>query len=67
VAGNRMATIKLTPPLVITADDVDTFLGVFDTVMSGLHRFPGPAWESLFRIGRNALSGGASPKRKATA
>jgi ornithine--oxo-acid transaminase len=67
VAGNRMATIKLTPPLVITADDVDAFLGAFDTVMSGLHRFPGPAWESLFRIGRNALSGGTSPKRKATA
>jgi ornithine--oxo-acid transaminase len=62
-----MTTIKLTPPLVITTEDVDTFLGAFDTVMTSLHRFPGPAWESLFRIGRNALSGRASPKRKATA
>jgi ornithine--oxo-acid transaminase len=67
VAGNRMTTIKLTPPLVITAADVDSFLGAFDSVMTSLHRFPGPAWESLFRIGRNALSGGSSPKRKATA
>jgi acetylornithine/succinyldiaminopimelate/putrescine aminotransferase len=67
VAGNRMTTIKLIPPLVITADDVDSFLGAFDSVMTSLHRFPGPAWESLLRIGRNALSGGSSPKRKATA
>jgi ornithine--oxo-acid transaminase len=67
VAGNRMSTIKLTPPLIITAADVDAFLGAFDTVMSGLHGFPGPAWESLFRIGRNVLSSNSSPNRKATA
>jgi acetylornithine/succinyldiaminopimelate/putrescine aminotransferase len=67
VAGNRMPTIKLIPPLVITAADVDAFLGAFDTVMTSLHGFPGPAWESLFRIGRNVLSSNSSPKRKATA
>jgi ornithine--oxo-acid transaminase len=67
VAGNRMPTIKLIPPLVITAADVDAFLAAFDAVMTSLHGFPGPAWESLFRIGRNVLSSTSSPKRKATA
>ncbi len=56
VAGNRMTTIKLIPPLVITESDVDRFVAAFDTVMAGLHRFPGPAWDSLARIARNALA-----------
>ena len=59
VAGHGMATIKLIPPLVIDEGDVDTFLGAFGEVMEDLHRFPGPAWESLSRIARNALSSGA--------
>ena len=56
VAGNRMTTIKLLPPLCITPDDVDWFVGAFDQVMAGLHRFPGPAWDSLSRIARNVLT-----------
>lgn len=55
VAGNRMTTIKLIPPLVISKPDVDRFVAAFEDVMAGLHRFPGPAWESLSRIARNAL------------
>ncbi len=56
VAGNRMTTIKLIPPLVLGADDVDWFVAAFDKVMADLHRFPGPAWESLVRIAKNAMS-----------
>ncbi len=59
VAGHGMATIKLIPPLVIGEEDVDKFLRAFEDVMEDLHRFPGPAWESLSRIARNALSSGA--------
>ena len=59
VAGNRMTTIKLIPPLVITEKDVDRFVAAFDKVMADLHRFPGPAWESLARIAKNALGTGA--------
>jgi hypothetical protein len=51
---------------VITSEDVDAFISAFDSVMTNLKRFPGPAWESLFRIARNALSGGSSLKRKAS-
>ena len=58
VAGNRMTTIKLIPPLVVTEADVDWFVTAFDKVMAGLHRFPGPAWESLTRIAKNSLGRG---------
>lgn len=55
VAGNRMTTIKLIPPLLINADDVKWFVSAFEKVMTDLHKFPGPAWDSLMRIARNAL------------
>ena len=29
----------------------------FEAVMESLHRFPGPIWDTLLRIGRNALAG----------
>lgn len=56
VAGNRSSVIKLIPPLVLSAADVDWFVTAFDKVMADLHRFPGPAWESLTRIARHALA-----------
>ena len=56
VAGNRMTTIKLIPPLGITPRDVDWFVDAFDQVMAGLHRFPGPAWDTLSRIAKNVLA-----------
>jgi ornithine--oxo-acid transaminase len=56
VAGNRMTTIKLIPPLVLSLSDVDWFVDAFDTVMAGLHRFPGPAWDTLSRIAKNVLA-----------
>ena len=57
VAGHHMHTIKLIPPLVINEEDVDWFMRAFTDVMDGLHSFPGPAWESLSAIARNALGG----------
>ncbi len=66
VAGNRMTTIKLIPPLCITEQDVDWFVTAFDKVMQDLHKFPGPAWESLTRIAKNAIARDEA-KTKATA
>jgi acetylornithine/succinyldiaminopimelate/putrescine aminotransferase len=66
VAGNRMTTIKLLPPLCITEQDVDWFVTAFDKVMQDLHKFPGPAWESLTRIAKNAMSR-SDEKTRATA
>ena len=67
VAGNRMTTIKLIPPLVINEADVDWFMTAFDKVMSDLHRFPGPAWESLIRIAKNAMPRGRNDNARAAA
>ena len=55
VAGNQMTTIKLIPPLCVSEADIDWCVSAFDKVMADLHRFPGPAWESLSRIARNAM------------
>ncbi len=60
VAGNKMTTIKLIPPLTFDESDVDWFMDGFEQVMDDLHKFPGPAWESLTRIAKNAL--GTTPK-----
>ncbi len=62
VAGNSMTTIKLTPPLTLTDADVAWFLDGFRDVMQRLHRFPGPAWEAVYRIARNAMQGGATSR-----
>jgi acetylornithine/succinyldiaminopimelate/putrescine aminotransferase len=56
VAGHRIPVIKLLPPLVIGEEDVRRFLRAFESVMESLHRFPGPAWEAVKRLGRHALA-----------
>jgi len=69
VAGNKMTTIKLIPPLCLDEHDIDWFMAGFEKVMDDLHRFPGPAWESLTRIAKNALSSsskGGEPSKNAT-
>ena len=57
VAGHGLPVLKLTPPLNISAVDIDGFLRAFETTMVGLHRFPGPTWDVLRRIASNALLG----------
>jgi len=56
VAGHNMDVLKLTPPLMISETDVQWFLAAFEDVMKRIHKFPGPAWELMSRLGRNALS-----------
>lgn len=60
VAGNQMTTIKLTPALTISDQDVAWFLEGFRDVMKRLHKFPGPAWEAIYRIAKNAIPSGRS-------
>ncbi len=67
VSGHHTNTIKLIPPLVLTDEDVSWFLTAFEKVMVDLHKFPGPAWEALFRIGKNAVKRGAAPVPTAAA
>ena len=65
VAGNNMTTIKLTPPLTISDDDVAWFLDSFRDVMKRLHKFPGPAWEAIYRIAKNAVQSSSASRSAA--
>jgi ornithine--oxo-acid transaminase len=44
VAGHASHTIKLLPPLTITAEDCDWIINSFDTVIAASHRVPGAVW-----------------------
>lgn len=55
VAGHNQSTVKLIPPLVINEGDVRWFLEAFESVLRGMHSFPGPAYDILKRLGKNAL------------
>ncbi|MFN3232964.1 MAG: aspartate aminotransferase family protein [Alphaproteobacteria bacterium] len=57
VSGYNMDVIKLIPPLTLDDADVDWFLTAFEDVMEKIHKFPGPAWSTIFQIGKNALKG----------
>jgi len=63
VAGHHMDVIKLLPPLNLEREDADAFLTAFESVISGLERFPGPAWDLLMRLGKFALT--PTPRRGA--
>lgn len=63
VAGHDIDVVKLLPPLVIGEEDVRWFLEAFERVMEGLHRFPGPVWDLLTRLGKIAVT--ARARRKA--
>jgi len=56
VAGHDIDVIKLLPPLVISEADARWFLAAFEDVMVQMHKFPGPAWDVLAKIGKNALT-----------
>jgi len=56
VAGHHVDVVKLLPPMVISEEDVQWFLKSFEEVLTGMHKFPGPAWEVLMEIGKNVLT-----------
>ncbi|MEE9394075.1 MAG: aspartate aminotransferase family protein [Planctomycetota bacterium] len=66
VAGHNTPIIKLLPPLTISEQDVDDFLAAFEDVMTKLHRFPGPAWEVLKKLGKHALTAKSREGRAAS-
>ncbi len=56
VAGHGVPIVKILPPLNIDDADVEWFLKALEDVMVKLHKFPGPAWEVLMKIGNHALT-----------
>jgi ornithine--oxo-acid transaminase len=65
VAGHAVPIIKILPPLNIEDTDVDWFLTAFEDVMVKLHKFPGPAWEILIKMGNHALTAKQRENRSA--
>lgn len=65
VAGHHIDVVKLLPPMVLSDTDVSDFVNAFEQVMKNLHRFPGPVWEALSRIGKSSMGWG--DKHKVTA
>lgn len=63
VAGHHIDVIKLIPPLLINEEDVHYFINSFNKVMHNLHKFPGPVWETLSRIGKATFSKKTSSKK----
>ena len=55
VAGHHQDVIKLIPPLVLSAEDVDKIVAGFDAVIGACHKFPGPVWEVGKRLSQHAL------------
>jgi ornithine--oxo-acid transaminase len=66
VAGHAVPIIKILPPLNIEDTDVDWFLTAFEDVMVKLHKFPGPAWEILMKMGNHALTAKKRENRSTT-
>ncbi|MSR28813.1 MAG: aspartate aminotransferase family protein [Phycisphaerales bacterium] len=64
VAGHGLSVLKLTPPLTLTIEQADRFLGAFDSTMAALHRFPGPGWDVVQRIAANSIRRPARPARE---
>jgi ornithine--oxo-acid transaminase len=56
VADHAIDVIKLLPPLVISEVDAQWFLTAFEDVMVQMHKFPGPAWDVLAKIGKMAVT-----------
>ncbi|MGD9539283.1 MAG: aspartate aminotransferase family protein [Alphaproteobacteria bacterium] len=56
VAGHHIDVVKLLPPLIIGEADVSWFLESFEAVMKGMHRFPGPVWKVLAKLGKAAMT-----------
>lgn len=56
VAGHNVDVVKLLPPLILTEVDAKYFLNAFEDVMVQMHKFPGPAWDVLTKIGKMAVT-----------
>jgi acetylornithine/succinyldiaminopimelate/putrescine aminotransferase len=61
VAGHHVDIIKLIPPLVLNAQDVDDIAAGFDAVVAACHKFPGPAWEVGKKLAGQALTRSPNP------
>jgi ornithine--oxo-acid transaminase len=56
VAGYHTEVIKFLPPMTITRQDMDWFIGSLEQVLADTQRFPGSAWETVFGLAKRAVT-----------
>jgi ornithine--oxo-acid transaminase len=55
VAGYHTEVIKFLPPLTVTKEDMDWFLGAMKDVLEDTQRFPGTAWDTVFGLAKRVM------------
>jgi ornithine--oxo-acid transaminase len=55
VAGYHTEVIKFLPPITITQEDVDWFLGAMEDVLADTVRVPGAAWETVMGLAKRTM------------
>ena len=57
VAGYHTEVIKFLPPITITKEDLDWFLGAMKDVLADTVRVPGAAWETVMGLAKRTVMG----------
>ncbi len=57
VAGYHTEVIKFLPPITITKEDLDWFLGAMTDVLADTVRVPGAAWETVMGLAKRTVMG----------
>jgi ornithine--oxo-acid transaminase len=55
VAGYHTEVIKFLPPLIISKQDLDWFLGGIEEVLADVQRIPGAAWDTVSGLAKRAM------------
>ena len=55
VAGYHTEVIKFLPPMTITKEDMDWFLGAMEEVLDDTQRIPGAAWDTVFGLAKRVV------------
>jgi acetylornithine/succinyldiaminopimelate/putrescine aminotransferase len=55
VAGYHTEVIKFLPPMTVTKEDMDWFLGAMRDVLEDVQRFPGAAWETVSGLAKRTV------------
>lgn len=57
VAGYHTEVIKFLPPITVTKEDLDWFLGAMEDVLRDAERFPGAAWDTVSGLAKRTMMG----------
>jgi ornithine--oxo-acid transaminase len=55
VAGYHTEVIKFLPPMTVTKEDLDWFLGAMREILTDVQRVPGAAWETVSGLAKRAV------------